>query len=40
MFGSGDGGTPTGSDGETRAFMQMLTLDAAKRLSYDRDVKK
>lgn len=40
VFGSGDGGTPTGSDGETRAFMQMLTLDAAKRLSYDRDVKK
>ncbi|KGD64126.1 hypothetical protein Y5S_02666 [Alcanivorax nanhaiticus] len=40
VFGGGDGGTPTGSDGETRAFMQMLTLDAAKRLSYDRDVKK
>ncbi|MGB2246057.1 MAG: SPFH domain-containing protein [Alcanivorax sediminis] len=40
VFGGGEGGTPTGSDGETRAFMQMLTLDAAKRLSYDRDVKK
>ena len=40
VFGGGDGGTPTGSDGETRAFMQMLTLDAAKRLSYERDVKK
>ncbi|MZR63099.1 SPFH domain-containing protein [Alcanivorax sp. DP30] len=40
VFGGGDGSTPTGSDGETRAFMQMLTLDAAKRLSYDRDVKK
>ena len=38
VFGSGDGGTPTGSDGETRAFMQMLTLDAAKRLNYSREV--
>lgn len=39
VFGSGSG-TPSGSDSETRAFMQLLTLDAAKRLSYDRDVKK
>lgn len=38
--GGGNGSTPTGSDSETRAFMQMLTMDAAKRLSYDRDVKK
>lgn len=38
VFGGGSGGTPTGSDGETRAFMQMLTLDAAKRLSYARDI--
>jgi regulator of protease activity HflC (stomatin/prohibitin superfamily) len=38
VFGSGDGGAPVGSDGETKAFMQMLTLDAAKRLSYDREI--
>lgn len=36
----GGGSAPTGSDSETRAFMQMLTLDAAKRLSYQREVKK
>jgi len=29
---------PVGSDGEARMFMQMLTLDAAKRLSYEREV--
>ena len=39
MFGGGDGNTPTGSDSETKAFMQLLTMDAAKRLNYDRDVK-
>lgn len=39
VFGGGDGNTPTGSDSETKAFMQLLTLDAAKRLNYDRDVK-
>lgn len=38
VFGAGSGGTPTGSDSETQAFMQMLTLDAAKRLSYTREV--
>lgn len=36
----GGSSAPTGSDSETRAFMQMLTLDAAKRLSYEREVKK
>lgn len=36
--GAGDNSTPTGSDSEAKAFMQMLTLDAAKRLSYDRDI--
>lgn len=40
VFGSGGGGAPVGSDGEVKAFMQMLTLDAAKRLNYDRDMKK
>ncbi|WP_196139065.1 SPFH domain-containing protein [Aliikangiella sp. G2MR2-5] len=41
VFGSnGAGGAPVGSDAEVKAFMQMLTLDAAKRLNYDRDVNK
>lgn len=41
VFGGGSGtGAPVGSDTEVTAFMQMLTLDAAKRLSYDRDVTK
>ena len=38
--GSGSEGAPVGSDYETKAFMQMLTLDAAKRLNYDREVTK
>ncbi len=41
VFGGGSGaGAPVGNDYETKAFMQMLTLDAAKRLSYDRDMVK
>jgi regulator of protease activity HflC (stomatin/prohibitin superfamily) len=40
VFGGGSGGTPVGSDSETKAFMQMLTLDAAKRLNYEREVTK
>ncbi|WP_225673024.1 SPFH domain-containing protein [Thalassolituus marinus] len=36
--GNGAGGAPVGSDAETKAFMQMLTLDAAKRLNYSREV--
>ncbi len=39
VFGGGGNGTPVGADTEVTAFMQMLTLDAAKRLSYERDVK-
>jgi len=39
VFGAGQSGTPVGSDAEVKAFMQMLTLDAAKRLNYDRNVK-
>jgi len=35
---SGQSGTPVGSDGEVKAFMQMLTLDAAKRLNYQREI--
>ena len=38
VFGaSGNSGVPVGGDGEVRSFMQLLTLDAAKRLNYDRD---
>ena len=40
VFGGGSSGTPVGSDAEVKAFMQMLTLDAAKRLNYSRDVEK
>jgi len=40
VFGSGQSGAPVGSDAEVKAFMQMLTLDAAKRLNYDREVTK
>lgn len=38
VFGGGGSGSPVGSDAETKAFMQMLTLDAAKRLNYDREI--
>ncbi|MBU6950237.1 SPFH domain-containing protein [Hahella sp. HN01] len=41
VFGGGAGaGAPQGSDTEVTAFMQMLTLDAAKRLAYDREIGK
>ncbi|MGH1431363.1 MAG: SPFH domain-containing protein [Neptuniibacter sp.] len=40
VFGGGSAGTPVGNDTETKAFMQMLTLDAAKRLNYEREVTK
>ena len=37
--GSGDGGaTPVGSDMEVKNFMQLMTLDAAKRLNYERSL--
>ena len=39
VFGSGgETGVPVGSDGEVKAFMQMMTVDAAKRLNYARDL--
>ena len=39
VFGAGaNGETPTGSDMEVKHFMQLLTLEAAERLSYDRNV--
>lgn len=37
VFGGGNGATH-GSDGEVKAFMQLLTVDAAKRLNYDREL--
>ena len=37
VFGSG-GDTPVGSDMEVKNFMQLMTLDAAKRLNYDRSL--
>ena len=38
VFGGGAGpeGTPVGGDSEVKAFMQLMTVDAAKRLNYDR----
>lgn len=40
-MGGGTGDGPSiGSDLEFRAFMQMLTMDAAKRLNYTRDIDK
>ncbi len=38
VFGGGGSSTPVGSDAETKAFMQLLTIDAAKRLNYDREL--
>ncbi|WP_461535079.1 SPFH domain-containing protein [Spongorhabdus nitratireducens] len=40
VFGGGGNGAPVGNDYETKTFMQMLTLDAAKRLNYEREVVK
>lgn len=36
----GPGGTPVGADGEVKTFMQLMTIDAAKRLNYDRGLAK
>lgn len=36
--GVGGANVPTGADSETKTFMQLLTMDAAKRLSYDRQI--
>jgi len=41
VFGGGvEGGTPVGGDSETSRFMKLMTLDAAKRLAYDRSIDK
>ncbi|WGH49761.1 hypothetical protein [Alishewanella phage vB_AspM_Slickus01] len=40
VFGGGSGGgAPSGSDGEVKTFMQLMTMDAAKSLNYERKVK-
>jgi len=36
--GSSDGGTPVGGDTETSRFMQLMTIEAAKNLSYNRSL--
>jgi len=38
VFGGGDGDAPVGSDMEVKRFLQLMTMDAAKRLSYDRGI--
>jgi hypothetical protein len=38
VFGAGAGGAPVGSDGEAKDFMRILTLDAAQRLNYQRNL--
>jgi regulator of protease activity HflC (stomatin/prohibitin superfamily) len=41
VFGGGSqngDGTPTGSDFEVQSFMKLMTMDAAKRLNYNREV--
>jgi regulator of protease activity HflC (stomatin/prohibitin superfamily) len=41
VFGVGGNSTvPTGSDTEVKTFLQIMTLDAAKRLNYDRGIDK
>ncbi|MRI34893.1 hypothetical protein EOPP23_18095 [Endozoicomonas sp. OPT23] len=40
VFGGGSDGAPVGNDYETKAFMQLLTIDAAKRLNYKREIVK
>ena len=37
VFG-GSSNTPNGSDSDTKTFMQLMTVDAAKRLSYNRSM--
>lgn len=38
VFGAGGGDTPSGGDTEVQNFMRLLTMDAAKRLAYSREV--
>ncbi|MEM9138631.1 MAG: hypothetical protein AAGB15_02280, partial [Pseudomonadota bacterium] len=36
--GAGASGPPTGADGESRLLQQLLTMEYAKRLDYDRSL--
>jgi regulator of protease activity HflC (stomatin/prohibitin superfamily) len=38
VFGSNESGTPTGSDSEAQLLQQLLTMEYAKRLDYDRNL--
>ncbi len=38
VFGGATSDTPVGGDTETARFMQLMTVDAAKRLAYDRGI--
>jgi len=38
VFGGGDDSVPTGNDDETRRFLKLMTVEAAKRLGYDRGI--
>ena len=38
VFGASGDGTPTGSDSEARLLEQLLTMEYAKRLEYDRSL--
>ena len=38
VFGTSGGATPTGSDEEARLLEQLLTMEYAKRLEYDRSL--
>lgn len=40
VFGAGDGDTPTGGDQEAQLLQQLLAMEYAKRLDYDRAIQK
>lgn len=40
VFGAGDGDTPTGRDQEAQLLQQLLAMEYAKRLDYDRAIQK
>jgi hypothetical protein len=40
VYGAGDGDTPTGGDQEAQLLQQLLAMEYAKRLDYDRAIQK
>ena len=40
VFGAGNGDTPTGGDQEAQLLQQLLAMEYAKRLDYDRAIQK